>query len=98
MWINEIQPDNLSGITNRAGQHAPWLELFNLTTNTVPLDGLYLANSYTNLTAWGLPVDAVLNPGEFKVVYVDGQAGISTLNELHAGWLLDDVAVPVSWR
>ena len=88
LWINEIQADNLTGITNRAGQHAPWLELFNPTTNTVPLDGLYLANSYTNLTAWGFPADAVLNPGEFKVVFADGQAGLSTSNELHTSFVL----------
>ena len=88
MWINEIQADNLTGITNRAGQHAPWLELFNPTTNTVPLDGLYLANNYTNLTAWGFPADAVMNPGEFKVVFADGQANLSTSNELHTSFVL----------
>ena len=88
LWINEIQANNLTGITNRAGQHAPWLELFNPTTNTVPLDGLYLANSYTNLTAWGFPADAVMNPGEFKVVFADGNANLSTSNELHTSFLL----------
>jgi len=88
LWINEIQADNLTGITNRAGQRAPWLELFNPTTNTVPLDGLYLANSVTNLTARGFPADAVMNPGEFKVVFADGQANLSTSNELHAGFVL----------
>jgi hypothetical protein len=88
LWINEIQADNLTGITNRAGQHAPWLELFNPTTNTVPLDGLYLANSVTNFTAWGFPADAVMNPGEFKVVFADGHANLSTSNELHTSFLL----------
>jgi len=88
LWINEIQADNLTGITNRAGQRAPWLELFNPTTNTVPLDGLYLANSFTNLTAWGFPTDAAMNPGEFKVVFADGHADLSTSNELHASFSL----------
>jgi hypothetical protein len=88
LWINEIQADNLTGITNRAGQRAPWLELFNPTTNTVPLDGLYLANSFTNLTAWGFPTDAAMNPGEFKVVFADGHADLSTSNELHTGFVL----------
>jgi len=88
LWINEIQAENLTGITNRAGQHASWLELFNPTTNTVPLDGLYLANNYSNLTAWAFPADAVMNPGEFKVIFADGQVGLSTSTELHANFTL----------
>ena len=88
LWINEVLADNLTGITNRAGQRAPWLELFNPTTNTVPLDGLYLANSYTNLTAWIFPAGAVMRPGEFKVVFTDGHAGLSTSNELHTSFVL----------
>ena len=88
LWINEVQSDNITGITNRAGQHAPWIELFNPTTNTVPLAGLYLANSYSNLTAWGFPADAVMNPGEFKVVFADGQVDLSSTNELHTSFLL----------
>jgi hypothetical protein len=27
LWINEVEPDNLTGLTNSAGEHAPWLEL-----------------------------------------------------------------------
>ena len=37
------------------------------------LSGLYLANTYTNLTDWAFPADAVINPGEFKVIFADGQ-------------------------
>src|SRR5204863_9873987 len=29
LWINELQADNLTGITNRFGQRTAWLELFN---------------------------------------------------------------------
>src|SRR5678815_1589667 len=29
LWINEVHPENLTGITNSAGQRTPWLELFN---------------------------------------------------------------------
>ena len=49
LWLNELQADNLTGITNRAGQRTAWLELYNPSTNVVSLSGLYLANTYTNL-------------------------------------------------
>ncbi len=88
LWLNELQADNLTGLTNLAGQHSPWLEIYNPTTNVVSLGGLYLANDYANLAAWAFPSNAVINPGEFKVVFADSQTNLSTLAELHAGFTL----------
>jgi hypothetical protein len=88
LWINELQADNLTGITNSAGQRTAWLELFNPTTNSVSLKGLYLANNYTNLTQWAFPTNAAMNPGQFKVIFADGQTSLSTTNELHTSFVL----------
>ena len=88
LWINEVQADNLTGITNSAGQHAGWLELYNPSTNTISLSGIYLANNYANLLQWAFPAGAVINPGQFKIVFADGQTGLSTLNELHTSFVL----------
>jgi len=88
LWINELQADNLTSITNSAGQHVGWIELFNPTTNVVPLGGLYLANNYTNLTQWAFPSGAVINAGQFKLIFADGEINLSTTNELHASFTL----------
>ena len=88
LWLNEVQANNLTGITNRAGQRTAWLELYNPGTNVVSLSGLCLANNYGNLTTWPFPIGALINPGEFKVVFADGQTNLSTLNELHTGFIL----------
>ena len=88
LWLNEVEADNLTGITNSAGQHAGWLELYNPTTNSVSLNGLYLANDYSNLTAWAFPAGAVVSPGQFLVVFADGQTNLSTLAELHTSFAL----------
>ncbi len=88
LWINELQADNLTGITNSAGQHVGWVELFNPSTNVVPLNGLYLANNYTNLTQWAFPSGAAINPGQFKVIFADGEINLSTTDELHASFTL----------
>jgi CotH kinase protein/Lamin Tail Domain len=88
LWINEVQADNLTGITNSAGQHTAWLELYNPSTNTISLNGLYLANNYINPLQWAFPAGAVINPGQFKVIFADGQTGLSTLNELHTSFVL----------
>lgn len=88
VWINELQTDNRTGITNKAGQRTAWLELYNPTTNTAVLSGLYLSPNYTNLTAWAFPAGAVLSPGQFKLVFVDGQTNLSSLTELHTSFTL----------
>lgn len=72
LWINEVQSENVTGLTNDFGLHIQWIELFNPGTNSVSLDGLYLATSYTNLTEWEFPTGEVVKPGEFKVVMADG--------------------------
>jgi hypothetical protein len=88
LWINEVQADNLTGITNRAGQHAPWLELYNPSTNVISLNGLYLANNYTNLLQWMLPANANIDAGQFMVIFADAETNLSTTNELHTSFIL----------
>jgi len=88
LWINELQADNLTGITNRAGQHTGWLELYNPSTNVISLNGLYLANNYTNLLQWAFPTNASINAGQFKVIFADALTNLSTTNELHSNLIL----------
>ena len=88
LWINELQADNLTGITNRAGQHTGWLELYNPGTNLISLNKLYLANNYTNLLQWAFPTNASIGGGQFEVIFADAQTNLSTTNELHTGFIL----------
>jgi hypothetical protein len=88
LWINEVQPENTNSIIDNTGQRDPWVELYNPGTNAISLDGFYLANNYTNLAQWSFPTGAAINPGEFKVVFVDGELAQSTLSEFHTGFRL----------
>ena len=92
LWLNEVQADNLTGITNSAGERGGWLELYNPTTNLVSLSNLCLSVTYTNLAQWTFPADAVIAPNEFKVVFADGQLALSSSNELHTGFALSSGA------
>jgi regulation of enolase protein 1 (concanavalin A-like superfamily) len=88
LWINEVQADNLNGITNGAGLHTPWLELYNPGTNAISLNGLYLANNYTNLLQWAFPANARIKAGQFEVIFADTLTNLSTTNELHTSFSL----------
>ncbi len=86
LWINEVEPQNSSGITNSAGQRSPWTEIYNPGTNAVSLNGIALANNYTNLGQSPFPATATIAPGQFLIVFLDGQTNLSTSTELHASF------------
>ncbi len=87
LWLNEVQPQNVGTRTNELGQYAPWVELYNPGSSPQSLDGLYLANNYTsNQVQWAFPSNTVLQPGEFKLVWLD--AADSTPTELHANFTI----------
>ncbi len=88
LWINELQAENLTGITNRAGQRVPWVEIYNAGTNAVSLQDCYLSPDYSQLTQWAFPTGAVIAPGQFKVVFADGQTHLSTAEEWHTSFAL----------
>lgn len=88
LWINEAQPANQSGITNGAGARVSWLELHNRGPQPVALDGLFLSTNVANLAASGFPAGAVLQPGEFRVVFADGEPMTSTNGDWTAAFTL----------
>ena len=52
------------------------------------MNGLYLANNYTNLLQWAFPTNASIGAGQFEVIFADGLTNLSTTNELHANFVL----------
>ncbi len=88
LWINEVEPQNLTGITNSAGQRGPWIEIYNPSATNVSLGGLYLSDNYTNFGQSPILTNAVIRAGQFLVVFADGQTNLSTTNELHANFTL----------
>ena len=88
LWLNEVQAENLSGVVDAAGERDPWLEIHNAGTNVVSLDGLFLSTNYTDLTQWSFPTGVVINPGEFKIVFADGEANETTNGEMHTSFRL----------
>ncbi len=96
LWLNEVQPVNLDGIADHTAVREPFIEIYNSGTNVVSLDGIYLSDNYTNLGQWAFPAGATINPGEFRVVFADGQPGQTTPTEWHASFRLDASSAQVA--
>lgn len=87
LWLNEVQPQNASGIRDGAGAYEPWVELYNGGSNVLSLDGYYLSDSYTNLTNWAFPAGTTIAPGH-KIVWLDGHAGETAGDEIHTSFAI----------
>lgn len=86
LWLNEVQPVNLTGPADDFGERDPWIELYNPGTTTQSLNGLYLGNNYTNAALWAFPTNCSLAPGQFLTVWCDSQPQQNTGSVLHASF------------
>jgi hypothetical protein len=72
LWLNEIQPVNVSGPTDDQGERDPWVELYNAGTETLDLAHYYLTDDFGVPTKWEFPAGASIGPGQFRLVWLDG--------------------------
>lgn len=84
LWINELQPVNLAGPADASGRREPWVELYNAGTNVIDLGECCLSDTFTNLARWRFPAPAAIQPGQFLLVWLDGEPGESHDPEWHA--------------
>ncbi len=86
LWLNEVQVHNATGIQDSAGDRDPWIELYNAGTNSISLDGCILADGYGNPLEWNFPAGRLIAPGQFLVVWTDGEPAETTAAELHTSF------------
>jgi hypothetical protein len=86
LWLNEVKPMGDAGLLDGQGEAEPWLELYNSGANAVSLDGFFLTDDYASLGKWSFPTGSVINPGEFKVLFLDGESNETTPGEWHTGF------------
>jgi hypothetical protein len=88
LWINEIVANNQTGATDSAGEHDPWVEIYNAGADAVDLTQFYLSDDPLNPTKCQFPFTTTINPGQFMVVWLDGQPQQSTATEWHTTFRL----------
>jgi hypothetical protein len=88
VWLNEVAPNAVSGVTNNAGETGPWLEIHNPSTNLVDLGGLYLTDDLNNLTRFRIPTNTLVQPGQFLLVWTDGATQQNAPEFLHTDFTL----------
>lgn len=87
VWLNELQAENLTGPTDNFGERDPWVEIYNAGATTQSLAGHYLGTNGAP-TQWAFPANAGIAPGQFLLVWLDGQTGQSAGSILHTSFRL----------
>jgi len=88
LWLNEVQPQNLTGAVDNFGEREPWIELYNAGTNALSLDGFALSDGHDNLARWPFPTNTLIAGGGFLMVWADGESGESNGDDLHTEFRL----------
>jgi hypothetical protein len=88
LWINEIEPVNLSGVSDNAGQREPWLEIFNSGSAPVALDNFYLTTNFNDLTQWAFPSGLVVQAQSYILLWLDGDTAQNASGALHTNFRL----------
>lgn len=84
--INELMASNTKSLADPQGQYEDWLELHNLSDETVDLTGMYLTDKIDNLKKWGFPENTTIPAHGYLLVWLDedGKAEVG----LHANFKL----------
>ncbi len=84
--INEFLAVNQNDTVDENGAHEDWIELYNATPNPLNLFGLYLSDTYTNLTKFSFPENSVIQPNGYLMIWADEDN--TTTGEIHCNFKL----------
>jgi len=88
LWLNEAEAENVTGPADNFGEQDPWIEIYNAGGAPLSLAGYYLGANYASPASWAFPTNATIAPGQFLVVWADGQPQQATGAVLHASFRL----------
>lgn len=67
IFINEVSANHPT--------ETDWVEIYNSSSSTVDLSGLFLSDDSANLPKWSFPEDTYINPKSYLVIECDGIGG-----------------------
>lgn len=70
--INELSANNVSIMSDQAGEFDDWIELYNSTSDPIQLYNYCLSDNDSDLYKWVLP-NIILQPNSYIVFWADGQ-------------------------
>ena len=85
--ISEIMASNKVTLEDAFGRYPDWLEIYNTTDAPISLRGVCLSDDKEELQKYVFPEDAVIQPGEYMIVFASG-AKKDIADEYHTSFKL----------
>ncbi len=73
LMINEIMPVPKTGLRDEDGELSDWIELYNAGNATIRLSDLALSDNEQKPLKWFFPDGAVIEPGQYYIVFCSGK-------------------------
>ncbi len=88
VFISEVMASNDLTILGSSTFACDYVELYNSSSKAVDLSYYGLSDNLKRPRKWQFPQGAAIEPGEYKIIYLDGNTAISTYYELHTNFSL----------
>lgn len=86
VYISEVLASNDTIVTAGSSLLCDWIELYNSSSVTVDLSGYGLSDTIGRPRKWQFPEGTTIAPGEYKIIYCDGNSELSSASELHTNF------------
>ncbi|MGE5295232.1 MAG: CotH kinase family protein [Solirubrobacterales bacterium] len=98
--INEVMAKNVATLADPQGEYDDWIELKNISDETISLAGMYLSDRPSDPLQWQFPEGTSIAPGEYLLVWADedgeDEPGLHASFRLSSHgetiWLFDTIA------
>ncbi len=88
VYISEVMASNSATPAGSSAALVDYVELYNSSSETVDLSLYGLSDSLKRPRRWQFPQGAVIAPGEYKIIYLDGQTQLNTVTDYHTNFKL----------
>lgn len=75
--INEFSASNVSSFPDSFGEYPDWVELYNMGSSAVSLNGYYLSDDSSEVTKWQFPASVSIPANGFLRVWASGRDSIT---------------------
>jgi hypothetical protein len=69
--INELMASNTKTVKDPQGEFDDWIELYNPTSESIDLSGMFISDSAQSLRKWPFPAGTKVEPHGYLVLWAD---------------------------
>ena len=88
LYISEVMASNDVTLKDAFGKYSDWIEIYNPSDVAVSLKGVCLSDDKNEPLKYTFPENAVLEAGEYTIVFASGLSKDIIIDEYHANFKL----------